>query len=365
MDGRAHRQARQPRARRGGAEHRGVQDRHGLPVLPRDDDRRRRRHRRGDGQGGRGPRRRPAAARVAGQGRVTLPAKGAAAEAAAARPPPRPRRPRSQLDARRGRAGRGGRSPTAAERRGRPRRQDRDCRTRRTGKGTRHRRRQAPAARRAPPLRRRAHRTAEAPAEPARPKPRQGPRHRRQAPAARRARRAGRTSSRKLHRGGTAAAATRRATAPTPVKGLGLAPGASGQARRPRRGPLSRSHSRRTGSGSPLPPSSQLHPRRQAEPAARDRQVKGLGIAPSARRRRAPRNPLRHQLQPADASRNRSCPASRTGDPRRRMASPPSRTEPAKHRRSTVKGLGIAPGVRRPRQALTPVPPNHWTTMGR
>ena len=43
VDGRAHRQARQPRTRRGGAGHRRVQDRHRLPVLPRDDDRRRRR----------------------------------------------------------------------------------------------------------------------------------------------------------------------------------------------------------------------------------------------------------------------------------------------------------------------------------
>ena len=46
VDGRAHRQARQPRTRRGGTGHRRVEDRHRLPVLPRDDDRRRRRRRR-------------------------------------------------------------------------------------------------------------------------------------------------------------------------------------------------------------------------------------------------------------------------------------------------------------------------------
>ena len=46
VDGRAHRQAGEPRTRRGGAGHRRVEDRHRLPVLPRDDDRRRRRRRR-------------------------------------------------------------------------------------------------------------------------------------------------------------------------------------------------------------------------------------------------------------------------------------------------------------------------------
>ena len=50
VDGRAHRQARQPRTRRRGAGHRRIEDRDRLPVLPRDDDRRRRRRRRGDGQ---------------------------------------------------------------------------------------------------------------------------------------------------------------------------------------------------------------------------------------------------------------------------------------------------------------------------
>ena len=65
VDGRAHRQARQRRAHRGSHGHRRLQDRHRLPVLPGDDERRCRRRRSDQGRGkGRGARRGPAATGV-------------------------------------------------------------------------------------------------------------------------------------------------------------------------------------------------------------------------------------------------------------------------------------------------------------
>ena len=107
VDGRAHRQADQPRTRRRGAGHRGDHRRHRVPVLPGDGHRRRQRPPgRGRSQRRRGARRGPAAARVARPQhehcrKRARPPKQAADAAAKAAPkaeaaPPQPSRPRQR-----------------------------------------------------------------------------------------------------------------------------------------------------------------------------------------------------------------------------------------------------------------------------
>ena len=295
VDGRAHRQAGQPRTRRGGAGHRRVEDRHRLPVLPGDDDRRRRRPRRGHGQGeGRGARRGAAAAGLAGQERRHASAEGRG---------------------RRGRRRKGGNGSQGRDRAGASRARGSQGRADDRGGGQAghragHRRRGQAAGRQE-----------------------SHPGARRQA-RGRSARAKGlgiaagakRPGAKKTAPAAEVTAAAAETTAPA-VKGLGIAAGAK------RPGAKKTAPAAQTTAAAPE--TTAPEPQTASEPA-----VKGLGIAPGARRpgakkATAPTQPAAAPPQPAAASPQPE-PDGEASDDTGEAPAPP------------VKGLSIARGARPP-----------------
>ena len=296
------------------------QDRHRLPVLPRDDDRRRRRPGRGHGQGeGRGARRGPAAAGVArqeqghaarqgrrrrgcgrtrgggprqGRGREGSHRRGEAKPDAGedANPPPKTGAEESEAKpvtglGLAGGAKRPGAKKTAAHRRARRVRRP----GRRAGEGSRHRgRRQASGrqeARRSRTHRRRRHRGRQ---------PSRNPRSR--------------------------VSASQRAPAdPAPRRPLPPAP-----------------HSPARGTGPAEAPAAD-----RPRPPRPNAEVKGLGIAPGARRpgakKAAPAAPAEPAATASAAEPEKAETASTNGE-----SAEPAKPQPP------VKGLGIAPGARPP-----------------
>ena len=313
-----------------------TQDRHRLPVLPRDDDRRRRRPCRADGQ------EKAEVLDVAqlllaslDKSTVTLPEKGAAAEAPAARAscprrgraaPPRPRRRRrGRGSSRRGPAAEeaaakpvtglgiaGGAKRPGAKKTRRTRGTDRAAAAAAGPEGPRHRRRrQAPGAKKAAaaPPRRRAQRRCRRPGSAG-----QGPRHRRRRkrPGAKKAAPAAADAG-----SGSCGDPPSRQTEPTPVKGLGIAAGAKRPA--PRR---------------PLRP---RHPRRRrargASETARQRPNR-----PSPSRGQGPRHRRRAPVVPGQEAAPAAAPGRRRPAPRRRAAREPAEPETGRPEASASPG---------------------------
>jgi Fe-S oxidoreductase len=123
-----------------------------------------------------------------------------------------------------------------------------------------------------------------------------------------------------------------------PVKGLGIAAGA----RRPGKKPAT--------STTPAPAAettTETTPDAPAEPAKPEPPVKGLGIAPGARRpgaKKAAPKPAEPQQETPEPPKAESSNGDSADEP---ATEPEASAEPAKPE-PAVKGLGIAPGVRRP-----------------